>query len=93
MDKEEYRKSQEEAMENRFGYYREYTTEKLEQEQEQILSEIEYLNYAIKNKRIYPSSDQESEFKNSDLLFERDKLKFIEKVLEERNKKNIKSRR
>lgn len=93
MDKEEYRKKMEEAMENRFGYYREYTTEELEQEQEKILSEIEYLNYVIKNKSIYPSSNQESEFKNSDLLFERDKLEFVEKVLEERNKKNIKSRR
>ncbi|MEE3342614.1 MAG: hypothetical protein VZS44_00815 [Bacilli bacterium] len=74
-----------EAMENRFGYYREKTDEELENEREVIINDMEYLESILSNKDA--SSEQKSEIKNSDLKFEREKLKFINNILEERNVK------
>ena len=86
MDKDKYR---DEGLENRFGYYREKNNEELLQEQEQIINEIEYLMFVLNNKDT--SSIQKSEIENSDLIFEKEKLNFVKKVLKERNvKKGIK---
>lgn len=74
-----------EAMENRFGYYREKTDEELENEREVIINDMEYLESILSNKDA--SSEQKSEIINSDLKFEREKLKFINNILEERNVK------
>ena len=71
--------------ENRFGYYREKDNEELEKDKEQIINDIEYLMLILDSKDA--PSEQKSEIRNSDLKFEREKLEFINKILEERNNK------
>ena len=85
MDKEEYRKNVEQAMENRFGYYRNKTDEELEKEKELIIKSMNDYMVVLDDKEA--SSYQKSEIRNSDLKFEREKLEFVEKVLNERNSK------
>ena len=87
MSKEEYRKHVEEGIENRFGYYRDKTTEELEEEKEIILKNIEHWISILNDKKA--SSYQKSEIRNSDLKFEREKLDFVDKVLKERSKRSI----
>ena len=85
MDRDEYRKKVELATENRFGYYRNKTNEELEKERELIINTMkEYMEILDKKNA---SGYQKSEIRNSDLIFEREKLEFVDKVLDERNNK------
>ena len=71
-------------LENRFGYYRNNSNEELEIEKKQIVSEIDYLLHILDSN---VSFEQKSEIRNSDLKFERDKLEYIDIIMEERKSK------
>ncbi len=85
MDKDEYRKRVDQGIENRFGYLKEKTNEELGMMEEAISNEIEYLLHILDSKDA--SSDQKSEIRNSDLKFERERLDYIEHILDERKDK------
>lgn len=85
MDKDEYRKYVNQGIENRFGYLREKTNEELETMEENVSNEIQYLLHILDSKDA--STDQKSEIRNSDLKIERDKLDYIEQLLDERKDK------
>ena len=67
----------------RFEYYREKSFEDLIQEKEKILNEINYLLELLASKEV--SSEQKSEILNSDIKYEKEKLNFINILLNKNN--------
>ena len=72
-------------LENRFGYYRNNSSDELEIEKNQIVGEIDYLLRILNSKKA--SDNQKSEIRNSDLKFEREKLNYINELIKERQTK------
>ena len=69
-------------------HFEEYNTKSLEeliQLEEQIIEEIKYLLKICENKKASP--EQISEIKNSDLKFEKEKLQYIQKLIEQNQRK------
>ena len=72
-------------IENRFGYLREYSLEQLLKERLDLIDDINYMLDVTYSEN---SSLRKSEFLNTDLKFDKEKLEYIECLLEERNVKN-----
>ena len=75
-------------MKNRFKYLNELNDEQLLFEKEGVKNEIQNLLSTLEDKNI--SHYEKSEIKNSDLPYEKDKLLYIEYLIEERNLENKK---
>lgn len=71
-----------ELLMNRFEYLKELETDFLLQEREYTINEIESLNDMLDQGDLNP--EQRSEFVNSDLPFEKDKLEAINIILQGR---------
>ena len=64
--------------ENRFSYLKEYTVEKLLKEREELIDDINHMLNVVDSE---DSSLRKSEFLNTDLKFDREKLEYIESLL------------
>lgn len=72
-------------MTKRFEEYNTKSQGELIQLEEQIIEEIQYLLGICNNKKASP--EQISEIKNSDLKFEKEKLQYIQKLIEQNQRK------
>ena len=77
----------EEYFENRFKYMREYSTEELEALKEELAQNINvYLRKRTDNS---VSSEEKSEIINSDLVYDRQRVAYINDLLNERGTKKL----
>ncbi len=72
-----------EFTEKKFGYYKEKSIEELEQERKEIMYEINYILETIEDKKT--TSSKKSELLNTDLKYEREKLNYIDLLIQEKN--------
>ena len=77
----------EEAYENRFKYLREYSTEDLEALKEELARDIETYLKKLTDDSI--SSEEKSEILNSDLIYDRQRIAYINNLLKEREIKKL----
>ena len=72
-----------EFAEKRFGYLKELDDQELLLKREEVKDEIEYLMAQLDDPKT--PAQFKSEIRNSDLLFERDRLRYVEHLIKERN--------
>ena len=71
--------------EKRFEYLKSKTKEELLAELKETKEDLEYLKESLDDKTV--SVVQKSEYKNTDIPYDRDKIRFIEEELESRTLK------
>ena len=74
-------------IEKRFSYMNEMTIEELEELKSETTNEIENMLSILDDKNSSP--EQKSEFTNTDLKYEKDKLEYIEYLIQKKNNKRI----